>query len=86
MRTTLTIDDDLLESLKREAARRKRPFKEIVNETLRRGLEAPVAPRSSYVLPVLDLGHPPKLDIDHSLRLAEALEDEEVQRKMSVRK
>jgi hypothetical protein len=38
MRTTLTLDDDLAEALARLARRDDRSFKEVVNETLRRGL------------------------------------------------
>lgn len=39
MRTTLTIDEDVAERLKKEAKKAKnKTFKEIVNETLRRGL------------------------------------------------
>jgi predicted DNA-binding ribbon-helix-helix protein len=38
MRTTLTLEDDLARRLKDLARREGRPFKEVVNETLRRGL------------------------------------------------
>ncbi|HET7093291.1 MAG TPA: ribbon-helix-helix protein, CopG family, partial [Thermomicrobiales bacterium] len=38
MRTTLTLDDDVAAKLKAEARRAGRPFREIVNETLRYGL------------------------------------------------
>ena len=38
MRTTLTLDDDVAAKLKTESRRAGRPFKEIVNETLRAGL------------------------------------------------
>jgi hypothetical protein len=38
MRTTLTLDDDVAAKLKAESRRSGRPFREIVNETLRRGL------------------------------------------------
>ncbi len=40
MRTTLTIDDDLAEALKEQARRADQPFKQVVNDTLRRGLSA----------------------------------------------
>jgi len=41
MRTTLTINDDILDQLKAETAKEKgKPFKEVVNETLRLGLKA----------------------------------------------
>jgi hypothetical protein len=39
MRTTLTLDDDVAAKLKTEAQRAGPPFREIVNEMLRRGLE-----------------------------------------------
>ena len=40
MRTTLTLDDDLARRLKELARRQGRPFKEVLNEALRRGLAA----------------------------------------------
>ncbi len=41
MRTTLTINDDILDQLKIEAANETgKSFKEVVNETLRLGLRA----------------------------------------------
>ena len=41
MRTTVTLDDDV-ERLLREAVRRSgRPFKEVLNDVLRRNLAAP---------------------------------------------
>jgi hypothetical protein len=38
MRTTLTIDDDLMARLKDEARRRSVPFRDVVNDALRRAL------------------------------------------------
>lgn len=38
MRTTLTLDEDVAGKLKSEARRSGRSFREIVNDTLRRGL------------------------------------------------
>jgi hypothetical protein len=38
MRTTLTLDEDVATKLSSEARRSGRPFREVVNETLRRGL------------------------------------------------
>ncbi len=38
MRTTLTLDDDLAERLADLARETRKPFKAVVNETLRRGL------------------------------------------------
>jgi len=38
VRTTLTLDNDLAQRLKQAAARDGKPFKQIVNDTLRAGL------------------------------------------------
>ena len=38
MRTTLTVDDSLLEELKALAARERRPFRQVVEECLLTGL------------------------------------------------
>ncbi len=44
VRTTLTLDDDVAEKLRQLAHRRRRPFKEIVNSVLRRGLAGGARP------------------------------------------
>jgi len=41
MRTTIDINDAILEELRAEAARSHRPFKRVLNETLQRGLASP---------------------------------------------
>ena len=45
MRTTLTLDEDVAARLEREQRRRQVPFKTIVNDALRAGLEVLAAPR-----------------------------------------
>jgi hypothetical protein len=78
MRTTLTLDDDVAAKLKAESRRAGRPFREIVNETLRRGLMSRrVAAQQGqpYKLRVRDLGNlKPGLSLD---RIAELLEQVE---------
>ncbi len=69
MRTTLTLDDDIADSLREQARLLNRPFKQVVNETLRRGMSptvraapAPqyrVVPNRSGLAPGID---PPKLN------------------------
>lgn len=44
MRTTLTLDDDIVNELKAESRRTGKPLKVVVNETLRRGLSAGTSP------------------------------------------
>ena len=51
MRTTLTLDDDLADVLKQRAKLLDVPFKQVVNETLRRGL-APEAAEDRLVFRV----------------------------------
>lgn len=46
MRTTLTLDDDLAAALKEQARREDKPFKQVVNDALRRGL-SPVLPEAN---------------------------------------
>ncbi|MGC2202146.1 MAG: hypothetical protein WA633_18665 [Stellaceae bacterium] len=55
MRTLLTLDDDVAARLKTESQRAGRPFREIVNETLRRGLETG-AQRRAFKVTARDLG------------------------------
>lgn len=64
MRTTLTLDDDVALALQERARLLERPFKQVVNEALRRGLspnaikdrpsEYRVAPHHSGLAPGID--------------------------------
>jgi hypothetical protein len=57
VRTTLTLDEDVAAKLKRLARRTGRAFREVVNETLRRGLVAqPPARRKPFRVDARDLG------------------------------
>lgn len=49
MRTTLTIDDDIAGVLKRRAATLDKPFKEILNAALRRGLASELIESSNQI-------------------------------------
>lgn len=89
MRTTLTIDDKLGRELKKRAYETGKSFKEIVNETLRAGLERQQAlPRSRpYRVERVSLGQAAAgLNLDKATRLAGELEDDELGRKMEQRK
>jgi hypothetical protein len=88
MRTTLTIDDDLMRELRQKANEAGSPFKEIVNRTLRAGLKEMDRPKPSkpFKCKTFSLGYPPRADLDHALDLAEKLESEEIARKLSLRK
>jgi hypothetical protein len=77
IRTTLTLDDDVAANLKAESHRTGRPFHEIVNETLRRGLESRrvAARRRNFKATVRDLGNlKPGLSLDNITELIEQVE------------
>lgn len=88
MRTTLTLDADVAADLKRQAQKTGRPFREVLNEAVRRGLRARNAPaRAPYRLKPMSLGGVlPGVDLDRALRLADALEDEATARELEMRK
>jgi plasmid stability protein len=89
MRTTLTLDDELARALRAEAARSGRPFKEVVDETLRAGLATRGrAPRPrGYRLEPASLGRVrPGIDLDKALELSDRLEDEEIGRELELQK
>ena len=88
MRSTLTIDDVIAADLKDLAHRSNKSFKEVVNETLRLGLAECQSPkRQRYRLQPASMGKvAPEIDLDKALRLAEALEDQEMVRKLELRK
>ena len=63
MRTTLTLDDDLAATLKEQARRADQPFKQVVNDTLRRGLSpAPAGEGPSYQVRPHHSGFRPGVD------------------------
>jgi len=77
MRTTLTLDDDVAVKLKAESRRVGRPFKEIVNETLRTGLASRrvATQRQAFTIVARDLGNlRPGLTLDNVAELIEQVE------------
>ncbi len=77
MRTTLTLDDDVAAKLKTEAQRAGRPFREVVNETLRRGLGSrrTTAQRWAFKVTARDLGNLKLgLSLDNIAELIEQVE------------
>ncbi len=88
MRTTLTIDDGIAQALNELAHRSNKPFKQVVNETLRAGLSpAGRAGAKRYkVQPAALGGKFPGIDLDKALALADAIEDQELATKIQLRK
>jgi hypothetical protein len=83
MRTTLTIDDDLLAKLRQRARERGVPLKQVINEALRAGLEPRGGGPRRYRIPKLKLRARPGVDLDRALALAGELEDRELVRKLA---
>lgn len=88
MRTTVDIDAILLKRLRDVAHERGMPLKDVLNGVLRRGLERDVAGASEkFCGPSFPMGVPmfPQ-QFDKALALADVLADEEIARKLLLRK
>ena len=88
MRSTVRIDDDLMVELKRRAHDAGVSLTRMLNRTLRVGLTSPER-RGRRARPyrqrTVAMGRP-LADLDKALALAADLEDEEVARKLALRK
>lgn len=82
MRTTLTLDDDLAAALKREARERDLPFKQVVNDAIRAGLEAPQQRPKRFRMKPTGLRLRSDIDYTKAGQLASELEDTELIRKL----
>ncbi|MDX1606260.1 MAG: hypothetical protein R3202_08705 [Candidatus Competibacterales bacterium] len=87
MRTTLRIDDELLRQLKEQAHRENVSLTRLVNRTLRAGMQQSrrSGRRPAYREQTYSMGEP-QLNLDRALALAADLEDEEILRKLALRK
>lgn len=85
MRTTVTLDPDVAEQIKALARRRNLSFKAALNSTVRAGLAAERGGGRPYELPARPMGLRAGIDLTHALRLADAIEDEEIVRKLAHR-
>lgn len=84
MRTTLTIDPDVRLLLERRMRERGQSLKDAVNEALRKGLTRG-EPSAPFSTPTFDLGEP-LVPLEQALSLAGELEDEELRRRLALRK
>lgn len=87
MRSTVRIDDDLMEALRASSEAEGLSMTRMLNRLLRSGLaaESTAARRSTFRQATARMGGP-RVDLDKALPLAAALEDEEIVRKLSLRK
>lgn len=80
MRTTVTLDPDVEQIIRRRMRERNQSFKEALNDAVRRGAAA--APkRRRFVTETATMGEP-AVSLDRALQLAGELEDDELVRRM----
>jgi hypothetical protein len=88
MRTTVRLDDELLDRLKAQARAENVSLTRLINHALEAGLAARAArppKRTRYREHVHALGAA-RVPLDKALALAAVLEDEEIARKLAARK
>ena len=88
MRTTLTIDDDIIAQLRDRARKQRVSFRAMVGVALRTGLGAlhrPKRPRHARV-PTFSIGFKKEFDLRKALALADTIENDEIARKLRLRK
>jgi hypothetical protein len=86
MRTTVTLDPDVAQQLKALARSRNLSFKVALNDTVRAGLAADRGGGRPFKVTPVRMGLMPGVDLTHALQMAADLEDEEILRKMALRK
>lgn len=78
MRTTLTLDEDVADFLREQARLQDRPFKQVVNDTLRRGMSPAVREEApAYRVRPLRSGFRPGVDPLKLNQLNDELETQE---------
>jgi hypothetical protein len=85
MRTTLTVEDSLAARLRAVAKKRNVPFKRIVNEALRRGLEASEEKSKTKPFRVRSFSMGVKAGIDYD-KINQLLDDNEAKHLLSKMK
>jgi len=87
MRTTVTLDPDVEALVRAAMTERGISFKEALNQAIRRGL-GPSSARGpkKYRLKTHRMGFRPEVSLDKAVALAASMEDDEIARKLSLRK
>ena len=83
MRTTITLDPDVVALLKRLMIERGVSFKVAVNDALRSSLSASSTADPAYTTPTFAMGEF-LFDVDHANRIVADLEDEDTIRKLQA--
>ena len=82
MRTTITLDPDVVALVQKAMQEKDVSFKEAVNGAIRAGLTGKRR-RSGFRTPTFSMGRP-VVPLDHALRAADDLADDELRRKLSA--
>lgn len=86
MRTTITLDPDVEALLRAAVKERGVSFKEALNSAVRAGLTLAKPDRRVFVQKSYSLGHEQLFRWDKALEIASAMEEEELSRKLALRK
>lgn len=86
MRTTITLDPDVAQMLRKTARERDLTFKQVVNDALRAGLKTKPERLKRFRQRTFAIGPDQSLGGDKALSFAAELEDHELLRKMGLGK
>ena len=86
MRTTVTLDPDVERLLKAKMRERGVSFKQALNDAIRGGGKGQAKRPKRFVQQTFSLGKEQHFQWDKALAAADAIEDEELIRKMALRK
>ncbi len=86
MRTTVTLDDDVVAALRQVERERGVSFKEALNSAVRAGLSTSVGVRRPYTVRPFRSKIQPGVDLRAANRLLADLEDDELLRKIELGK
>jgi len=86
MRTTVTLEPDVERMLETAVRERGISFKKALNDAVRAGLQQSPKRQRRFVQKTRSMGWNPHLHWDKALAISDAIEDEELVRKLSMRK
>ncbi|MFN7974865.1 MAG: CopG family transcriptional regulator [Acidobacteriota bacterium] len=86
MRTTVTLDDDVAALLKKAMRERGLSFKDALNGAVRAGMTVPRPKAGRFRQKTYPMGFDPSFRWDKALSIAADMEDEEIVRKLHLRK
>lgn len=86
MRTTVTLEPDAESLVRQDMEIRKISFKVALNDAIRSGLRPHAKTERRFTQRTYSLGGEANFNIDKALAFADSLEDEEILRKLAVRK